>query len=310
MSKITLLYIEHSSFTAPHLLPYWRSYFNVEPLDTNKTYNPAEVVLVNKHLNDTGWHQPWVDNGFKVIIDNFWDNDVYCANTRENNILTARAPNWAWFNESLWYKDLNYDLLPLRRNVSKFLLTLMRLQKPHRTQLYNRIKQYADHSLISYTSNNVFIKGDIDIADNLWQRHVDVDWYNSTALSLVAETMTESPLFMSEKTFKPMAFKQPFVVWGSAGTLEYLHKHGFETFDHIVDESYDSESGHMARLNLIVEQVEQLHRRFTEDPNFFSDSITLSKLEHNFNHFYDQALMEKMLHDEIINPILEFVESK
>ena len=174
--------------------------------------------------------------------------------------------------------------------------------------LFRKIKKFSDVSLISYTSENVFISGDIDPANNNWQRHVNVDWYNSTLFSLVAETFVTSPVFMSEKTFKPIAFKQPFIVWGSPNTLDYLHTHGFETFDHVIDEAYDKELNDVARLELILHQTELLYQRFVEDPGFFNDAITIEKLEHNFNRFYDQALMEQMLVTEVINPILEFAD--
>lgn len=309
MSKITLLYHpnEHSNFTAVHLEPYWKKFFDLEPIDITKTYNSRDVVLVSKHLNQDRWFEPWQDQGFKIIIDHYWDNDVFCSSSQDLNVLTARAPNWAWINESIWYKHLRYNDLTFERNVSKFFLTLMRLKKQHRTMLFDQIKKFSDISLISYVAENIFINGDCDRTDDLWQRYVNVDWYNSTSFSLVAETQISPPIFVSEKTFKPMAFKHPFLIWGSAGTLNYLHKHGFETFDHVIDESYDTVIDHSSRLKMILNQVDHLYHYYNRGLDPFNDTVTREKIQHNFNHFYDPSLVEQMLLTEVVDPIRKFV---
>lgn len=315
MSKITLLYHpnEHSNFTAVHLEPGWKKYFNIEPIDTDKSYNKQDVILVSKHLNRDSWFEPWVNQGFKLVIDHLWDNGIECSSSIVDNCLTLRAPNWSWFNESLWYKQLGYDQLTFIQQPTRFFLTLMRQKKLHRTQLYERIKHFSNDSLISYTDQGVFISGDISVNDIIWQRYVNVDWYNSTCFSLVAETFVLESLdkgktFLSEKTFKPIAFQHPFLIFGTPFTLDYLHQHGFETFDHIIDESYDTILNSLERLDCIIHQVDNLYRRFQESPRLFSDPTSLAKIQHNFNHFYNQNLMLDMFQTEVVNPLLEFAE--
>jgi hypothetical protein len=312
MNKITLLYHpeEHSNFTAVHLEPLWKKYFNLEPVDTNKNYNKQDVVLIGKQWSQNLWYKSWEDSGYRVIIDCFWDNDVFCSNIVTENCLKLKSPNWAWINEALWYKHLKYDHLDLKRSPDKFFLTMMRLKKPHRTMLFDAIKHFQSVSLITYTDQNITISGDCDPSDPLWQRYVNVDWYNSTCFSLVAETITSSPTFMSEKTFKPIAFQHPFLIFGSQGTLDYLHKSNFETFGHMVDESYDLEIDTEIRLEKIMSQVNSLHQQYIIDPYFFCDTETIQKMQHNFNHFYNRDLMTQMFDAEMIEPILNFVESQ
>jgi hypothetical protein len=187
---------------------------------------------------------------------------------------------------------------------------MMRLIKPHRTMLFDAVKHYQSISLITYADQNITIPGDCDPMDPLWQRYVNVDWYNSTCFSLVAETIASSPVFMSEKTFKPIAFQHPFLIFGSQGTLDYLHKNNFETFGHMIDESYDLETVTEIRLEKIIKQVEYLYQQYIVDPYFFCDTETIQKMQHNFNHFYNQHLMTQMFDAEIIDPILNFVESQ
>jgi hypothetical protein len=312
MKKITLLYHpdEHSNFTAVHLEPLWKKYFEFESIDTNKTYNKCDVVLVSKHLNKDRWYTPWCDQGYRLIIDHLWDNNVSCSSVVVDNVLIINAPNWSWFNESLWYKQLKYDRLNLARLPDKFFLTLMRIQKDHRSTLFDAIQHFRIDSLISYTDLGVFIPGDCDVTDECWQRHVNIDWYNHTCFSLVAETMIDSPTFISEKTFKPIAFQHPFLIFGSPGTLEYLHKNNFETFDHVIDESYDQETNTEIRFEKIINQTNLMYQQYLTDPRFFCDTITIQKLQHNFNHFYDQDLMTQMFDKEVIAPMLNFIETR
>lgn len=73
--------------------------------------------------------------------------------------------------------------------------------------------------------------------------------YQSTFADIVCETVFQYPgAFFSEKTLRPILAKTPFVLFGAAGSLACLHNHGFETFGHIWDESYDLEQDHHLRF--------------------------------------------------------------
>jgi hypothetical protein len=74
-----------------------------------------------------------------------------------------------------------------------------------------------------------------------------VPWkiYADSNYSIVAETTARTPyfnndhFFPTEKTAKPLFAKRPFIVFGSANFLYNLNQLGFQTFDSIIDESYD-----------------------------------------------------------------------
>ena len=65
-------------------------------------------------------------------------------------------------------------------------------------------------------------------------------------------------MFINEKTLKPIACLQPFIISGMPGSLKHLHELGFKTFGEWWDESYDLEMDHAIRLNKIAEIVQQL----------------------------------------------------
>ena len=66
--------------------------------------------------------------------------------------------------------------------------------------------------------------------------------FQNTHYSIICETLgTGSDFFLSEKTVKAMFAKRVFVVFGSRHFLRRLQELGFQTFDSVLDESYDNE---------------------------------------------------------------------
>jgi hypothetical protein len=182
-------------------------------------------------------------------------------------------------------------------------------KRPGRDQLMARITEYLDQSLYSYVNNNVLLDNDVHPGTPNFGRYINPEWYQRTYFSLVAETYTEPRPFISEKTFKPMAFQHPFIIWGSPGLLKYAQDWGFETFGHIIDESYDLEPHAPTRLNMIIQQVDQLYTEYRQSRPLFQDTVSQQKLQHNFNHFYDQTLITNMFKQEIADTIMDFVQT-
>lgn len=68
----------------------------------------------------------------------------------------------------------------------------------------------------------------------------------------------EEALFISEKTYKAIAFKHPFIVMCRPNTLSYLVDSGYKTFHPYIDESYDIESNDDKRFTMIVNEIKRL----------------------------------------------------
>jgi hypothetical protein len=106
-----------------------------------------------------------------------------------------------------------------------------------------------------------------------------------TFLHVITETCYwERKCHLTEKTFKPVILKQPFVLVGCAHNLEYFKSYGFRTFDQWWDESYDHIEDPVQRLQAVANIVEYI------------SSLTLGQLttmlhemepvlEHNFKLF-------------------------
>lgn len=59
-------------------------------------------------------------------------------------------------------------------------------------------------------------------------------------------------VFITEKTWKPIAHYQPFVIMGCVGSLAHLRELGYKTFGDFIDESYDSIDNHVERTHRVL----------------------------------------------------------
>jgi hypothetical protein len=105
----------------------------------------------------------------------------------------------------------------------------------------------------------------------------------------------ENTLFISEKTYKAIGFKHPFIVLGWPGTLAYLRKTGYKTFHPYIDESYDNELDDEVRYQKIIAEIKRLCS-FTDDQWLSWQSNIKRIVEHNFN-----VLLLKEKHHKVHN---------
>jgi hypothetical protein len=112
--------------------------------------------------------------------------------------------------------------------------------------------------------------------------------FNESAESLaylVTETVaTGRRLHLTEKTFKPICLRMPFILAGTQGSLEYLRSYGFRTFGDLWDESYDDEPDDSKRIEKIAQVLELLDGLGEYRQDIFESAYEI--IEHNWNHFY------------------------
>jgi len=99
-----------------------------------------------------------------------------------------------------------------------------------------------------------------DLFNNDWgEIYLNPMPYLDTYFSLVTETVFEYPYsFRTEKIWKPIAIGHPFVVVANAGYYRDLHNLGFQTFGHVIDESFDKIENNHERLRCIITLVRDL----------------------------------------------------
>jgi hypothetical protein len=99
------------------------------------------------------------------------------------------------------------------------------------------------------------------IPDAPFQRiDTDFNWYRHTAFGTVIETYSSEPFSptLSEKTYRNMHLCRPALIFGGQGTREYLISLGFDTWDWIIDWSFDSEPDKIVRFSKYLNELERL----------------------------------------------------
>lgn len=103
---------------------------------------------------------------------------------------------------------------------------------------------------------------------------------------VVTETVFfQEKLHLTEKVFKPIVNRLPFILVAAPGNLAYLKSYGFKTFDQWIDESYDNEKDPEKRIEMIVHEIEKLCNLSNDKLNTITEEIQ-EVVDYNFNWFY------------------------
>ena len=122
--------------------------------------------------------------------------------------------------------------------------------------------------------------------DGYWPNNdgpdVDAFWH------VVTETVFYyDKLHLTEKIFKPIVSKQPFMLLAAPGNLAYLRSYGFKTFDGIIDESYDTVENNDLRIQAVVNQL-AWYCRLSDNQKIEVMRAVEPIVLYNFHHFYGE----------------------
>ena len=97
--------------------------------------------------------------------------------------------------------------------------------------------------------------------DYEWTKHsafiISVETYHHGTKSAKVNNKNYAPT-LSEKTFKAMHLLRPALVFGGPGTREYLKHFGFDTWDWLIDWSFDYETDYKKSLMLYGKELKRL----------------------------------------------------
>jgi hypothetical protein len=299
--------------------------FDVETFDVGKTYNKNSTVFcasIHHYDNHKSVIDNLIDSDYKIVIENLHETGVELRRVVSNNVLTLacglsgpmtiHVPMFFWYDlYKPWDRPkyvTNYKRLIRKNNFDKKFLMLMNNISTFRDQIYTKFSDILNNSYYSYYQRGIRIFGDkeilVDLSPSSWDRYVNVEWYNRTQFSVVVETdmVLDSNTFLTEKTMKPLALKHPFITLGNTGSLALLKSAGFETFENIFDESYDSIPNYLDRIDNVYNQVKNYkHSGYSK--------LTEDKIEHNYNLFHNDAEVARRFKRDVIDPILEFANA-
>jgi len=276
-----LLHINHSYEPLEYTLDqkFWSLFYD-EFLSTTTTIihsekNSKQLRLLNKL-------------GFKDVY--WFSNGYLCAehwfrNYKDIRIVTERTPIVNKFicparliDNQRKYRIQFLNMLNLEQGIYSLLERDPQTQKTPE-EIYPRNK-VSPSSFDSHENSSAWI----NVIEFVHSRWVPTIW-KSSFLHVVLETVVDRQ-HLTEKIFKPIVLRQPFVLVGGIGSLEYLRSYGFKTFSSFWDESYDEIENLDERMQAIADIVNNIGAMSLNELESMRTGMQ-EILDHNYNRFYN-----------------------
>jgi hypothetical protein len=136
-------------------------------------------------------------------------------------------------------------------------------------------------NLYKFLSNCPYSCDSLSIDQHNDHHNTVYDHYTDSYCSIVLETHYDADssrgAFLTEKTFKAIKHGHPFVIVGCAGSLQALRELGYRTFDHAIDNNYDTVSDNTQRWIKCRDSIAKLQQ---QDMHKWFDSCR-DDIEHN-----------------------------
>ena len=121
----------------------------------------------------------------------------------------------------------------------------------------------------------------------------DLKFHLDSYFSVITETMFQYStdlhenwnmypgMFLTEKTYRAIAFKHPFIIVGCPRLLAEIKRNGYKTFHPFINETYDEILDDQSRLSAIVDEITRLCSFDNEEWISWQNSIK-DIVEHNY----------------------------
>ena len=136
-------------------------------------------------------------------------------------------------------------------------------------------------------------------AESHYSADFDQEDYKSTDIEVVLETLFDDlRLHLTEKTLRPIAMGQPFILAATYGSLKYLREYGFKTFSDCWDESYDMITDSVERMNKITEVMGDIT---SIPPDKRNEMLARARAiaDYNKQYFFSKEF-EKLIEKELV----------
>ena len=121
-------------------------------------------------------------------------------------------------------------------------------------------------------------------------------------IQLVPETLFDTQkTHLTEKVFKPMVMRQPFIIVGPPNSLAYLKSYGFETFSKYWDESYDTiidADERMAAIMKVIDKIANMGEREYAMMIRGARSLAMFNRQRFYSGVFEQRMLEE-LHENL-----------
>ena len=217
---------------------------------TYRHYLKQNVNIQKSHLENKKFsllvrrHTPWRFKFIKILY----------------NKKILKSAHWS-------YLGIDNKTLKTSKRIKKIEKFSRKLPKKLKNQDYG-LKFEADILYQAILASQIYI-----LVETVYDQKekTQLDYYDFAAL----------PIDVSEKAFKAIICKKPFIAFATPYWLEGFRNLGFKTFSPFIDESYDKEEDDNKRLCLICTEIERLNRL----PQHQLDNL-VNNCEEIVNHNY------------------------
>jgi hypothetical protein len=318
-AKIKLVAAPGSNAVLPFQRKYWELYFDIVDFAPENLKDDGRTALIYNYTDSDLYR----DVQLPLINDHLFDSGPLDASIMTDKEFVLQGAHWMWINEQWGGFDRGYNQPRPSDAPTKFFLMPMNLSRHHRDRLFADTQKYLDDSIWSYVVKGKLLPDDeltstVDHVGTANDRLYLPQWYADTCFSLVSESIMDalghqygqSSLFVSEKSFKPLAYRHPFVIQGTALTLKYLRSLGFETYASQFDETYDTIADHRNRHQTVINLVDALYSEFLANGSVLQSQSAQAIAQHNYDVFWNREKVMQLFEKNIVEPITNFVESR
>jgi hypothetical protein len=309
--------------------------FNIDYIDLipTKVFERGLRVLFYYHEGDNPYH---IKQRLDSLCDMHKINRN-CYRFVSGNTAADRIENFAWFPDHellYWHRNQQVPATSIGPETRPYRFTILnRTHKWWRATVMSDLQRSGILDVSQWSYNTDLTLGDdpvnnpieidtLDLRDHVTEfmrlgpytcdnlsadqhndHHLHVpEHYTQSYCHIVIETHFDADqsggAFLTEKTFKPIKHGQPFVIVSAPGTLRALRDLGYRTFDHVIDNSYDSEPNNTKRWQQILSTIQQIRN---QNPDSWFE-LCLDDIRHNQQHFLASkkyrlnTLYDKLLH--------------
>ena len=251
-----------------------------EPLNF-EMYNNSEL---NIRQCKTGGGEPTTSYPKKWILLHSEENSKDLELYKQSELFVPVH----WWSHAIisrdWFRFAEYDRTLEKQISKKKFLIYARANEGSRQYRQTFLKTIPNElcQIGSFNDYNISSESSA-IYDAYDHAHTDV--------SVILETVVDR-VHLTEKTCRAIACKHPFLLVAGAGSLDYLKKYGFKTFEPLIDESYDRQKDLQKRMLMVTEQMHRI--------NSFNDT-QLKQLkniaEYNYKRFFSTEFFEQVTNE-------------
>lgn len=287
--------------------------------------NPQTVYFFSSTMNAKALYEEFCESNnisdrLILRVINVWERHVFKRVPEEylhrENTVSLKPKKFICFNrvarrhrialmglmhEMDLVKEGYYSFFPEFYNKSPLSEEIHKLIPHVSSNLYSIISKQINANMHTYP---LLLNSEFQENAN-YVKTTDMEFYINSYFSIVTETFffdtpreydltttyDEKGVFFSEKIFKPIICKHPFVMLNRPNSLKYLRELGYRTFHPYINEDYDLIENDESRLLAIVNEIKRLcNMNDTEWVQWQKD--VASVVEHNFN-----TIISKEIHD-------------